>query len=186
LSAPEACPWQGTAYRHLPADSPYGPLDTRFAARSRENRWNSAGAPTLALAGSPEQLVQEFRQHIARNRDAALAPLYQPRRVFEIELRLQRMFDVTDAATLDALGIQGAPDCFEDRAVARATADFLRHTRKADGLLVPSRAAFGDTAHRNLIVFLDLLSEPLDVAVQRVRAISTFQIQPILTAASTS
>ena len=123
--------------------------------------------------------MQELRRHIARDRDAALGPLYLPRQVFAIELRLHRIFDLTDPATNDALGIQNAPDCFGDRAVARATAGFLRHTRDADGLVVPSLVAPDDPTRWNLLVLLDRMTEPLDAAVQRVTAMQSFQLDPI-------
>ncbi len=60
--------------------------------------------------------------------------------------------------------------------MARATAGFLRHARNADGLLVPSLGAFGESAHWNLLVFLDRMTEPLDAAVQRVTAGQTFRL----------
>ena len=120
--------------------------------------------------------MQEFRQHIARDRDAALAPLYLPRQIFAVELRLPRVFDLTDPATIDALGIPNAPECFGDRSVARATACFLRHTREADGLIVPSLVAPDDRKRWNLLVLLDRQTEPFDAAVQRVTALQTFQL----------
>jgi RES domain-containing protein len=175
VTTPEPRPWSGTVYRHLPAGSPYGPLDTRFAARSRENRWNRAGEPTLVLAGNRELPAIEFGRHIAHDRNNELAALYQQRQVFAIELRLHRVFDLTDAATLDALGIEDTPACFADRSRARATAGFLRHVRNADGLLVPSLAALEDPTHWNLLVFLDRLSELLATAVQRTTPLGTFQ-----------
>jgi hypothetical protein len=175
VTAPSPHPWTGTVYRHLPADSPYGTLDTRFAARSRENHWNLAGDPTLVLASDPELPALEFGRHIVRDRDAELAACYRQRQLFAIELRLHRVFDLNDAATLGALGIEGAPQCFTDRSRARATAGFLRHARDADGLLVPSLAAIDDPARWNLVVFLDRLIEPLDAAVQRIVPPSAFQ-----------
>jgi RES domain-containing protein len=178
VAAPAPRSWHGTVYRHLPVGSPYGPLDTRFAARSRENRWNLAGEPTFVLAGDQELLVQELRQHIARDRDAALVPHYVPRQIFALELRLRRVFDLTDRSTIEALGIQDAPECFGERAVARATAGFLRHTRDADGLLVPSLIAPDDPAGWDLIVLIDRLTEPLEAAVTRVTTLHSFQLDP--------
>lgn len=169
-------PWHGSVYRHLPAGSPYGPLDTRFAGGSRENRWNRAGEPTLLFASDRTLLIQEFNRHIARDRDVSLAPLYRARQLFQIELQLGRVFDLTDPTTLNALGIEGAPACFSDRDTARATAGFLRHTRHADGLLVPSLLAPGDSTRWNLVVFLDQLRDPLDIIVHSVTPLETFLI----------
>lgn len=184
MSAIAPRPWQGTVYRHLPTGSPYGPLDSRFSARSRENRWNQAGEPTLIFASDQALLIQEFTRHLARDRDASLAPLYRARQLFQIELRLDRVFDLTDAATIAALGIEDAPECFNHRAAARATAGFLRHTRHADGLLVPSLLAPGDSTRWNLVVFLDQLLDPLDAITHRVTPLETFQLDPIAFQAS--
>jgi RES domain-containing protein len=178
VPAPEPVPWQGTVYRHLPSGSPYGPLDTRFAARSRENRWNAAGEPTLVLALDRSVLAREMARHVAAARSAELAPLYLPRHVFEIELRLHRVFDLTDPTTLDALGIRDAPECFADRSLARATAGFLRHVRGADGILAPSLAAPERSGPSMLVVFLERLGEPLDSAVKRARPIDIFHVAP--------
>lgn len=179
MSAPAPRSWHGTVYRHLPVGSPFGPLDTRFSARSRENWWNRAGEPTLVCASDPELLEQELAWHIARNRAAALAPLFQPRQVFAIELRLHQVFDLTDPKTLAALGIDGAPDCFTDRHVTRATAGFLRHARAADALVVPSLVHPADSTRWNLVVFLDGLRVPLEAAVISVTTEQTFQVDPV-------
>jgi RES domain-containing protein len=177
MTAPAPRPWTGTVYRHLPAGSPYEPLDTRYSAHSRENRWNPAGESTLILSGDRALPAIEFERHLTHDRNSGLAALYLQRQLFAVKLRLQRTFDLTDPATLDALGIEGAPDCFSDRSRARATAGFLRHARNADGLIVPSLAVIGDPARWNLLVFLDRLTEPLDAAVLGVTALST--VQPV-------
>lgn len=130
------------------------------------------------LAGSRALATLEFAQHIALDRDGELTALYRQRQLFQIELRLYRIFDLTDGATLDELGIAGAPACFTDRSVARATAGFLRHTRAADGLLVPSLSAPDNREHWNLLVFFDRLTEPLDAAALRITELDTFQIDP--------
>ncbi len=172
-------PWQGSVYRHIPAGSPYGPLDARFAGGSRENRWNRAGEPTLVFASDQTLAIQEFTWHIARDRDASLAPLYRTRQLFQIELQLDRVFELTDAVTIDALGIADAPACFDDRATARATAGFLRHTRHADGLVVPTSLAPGDSTRWNLVVFLEQLRDPLHVIARSVTPLGTFQLDPM-------
>ena len=60
-------PWRGRVYRHIPGSSPCGPLETRFAARSQENRWNRAGEPTLYFAGDRAVLIGEFARHFERD-----------------------------------------------------------------------------------------------------------------------
>lgn len=176
MPVPQPRPWQGRVFRHIPAGSPFGPLDTHFAGRSRENRWNLPGEPTLVFAGSRDLLQREFSAHLVRDRDPELAALIRPRQVFECDVALERLFDLTDPVVLDGFGIQQAPDCFADRAIARATAGFLRHVRGADGLLVPSMVARDDRSQRNLVVFLDRLGQPLEASVSVVKRLDTFGV----------
>jgi hypothetical protein len=61
-----------------------------------------------------------------------------------------------------AIGLHGGARRFLDRAVARATAHFLRRTTSAGGLLVPSVAFLDDPARWNLVVFLENL--PADIS----------------------
>lgn len=174
MTAPEPTPWQGRVFRHIPSESPFAPLDPRFAARSRDNRWNLPGEPTLIFGSNRDLLDREFAAHFSRDRAPELIALVRPRQVFECAVRLNRLFDLTDPAILAALGIAQAPECFGDRATARATAGFLRHVRAADGLLVPSMVARDDRSQWNLVVFLDRLDVPIEQAIEVVQAAGTF------------
>lgn len=169
-------PWRGQVLRHIPGASPFGPLETHFAARSRENRWNRAGEPTLYFASDRAVLIGEFARHFERDRAPELAGLVQTRRVFEIELSLARVFDLTDPAAVTELGISSAPSCFLDRAVARATAGFLRDVIGVQAILTPSVAFLDQPEHHNLVLFLDALETPLDEIVQRVTPVGSFQL----------
>lgn len=179
MPVPEPRAWQGRVYRHIPAGSPFEPLDTHLAARSRENRWNREGEPTMVFASSRDVLTAELAQHLRRDRAAELASLLQERRLVAVELELDRVFDLTDRSVAAELGIEDAPSCFGDRALARATAAFLRHVRGADGIVVPSLAFPDDPACWNLVVFLDRLSQTLAERVRTVEPAGTFHPEPV-------
>jgi RES domain-containing protein len=170
-------PWSGRVLRHIPGSSPFGPLDTRFAGRSRENHWNRAGEPTLYLASDRATLIAEFGQHYERDRAPELAELVQTRRVIELEIVLSRLFDLTDPAAAAALGIDGAPGCFQDRTVARATAGFLRDVFEVEALLAPPSIANNQTGHRLLVLFLDRLHAPLSEIARSVTPSGSFQLK---------
>ena len=175
MPAPDPHPWHGTVYRHIPAQSPFPPLDTHLADRSREQRWSAPDEPTLLLADSVETARAELAAHFQRDRHPELAPLLQERTIFSIELTLERIFDLTDAAVIDGLAISNAPGCFADRAAARATAGFLRHVRGAQGIVVPSLALPVNPAHWNLVVFLERIPS-LEAVVTNLEPADTFQL----------
>ena len=60
---PLARPWSGAAFRHIPAGSPVGVLDFRFAGRSADNRWNAQGEPTVYLASDRGVALAELARH---------------------------------------------------------------------------------------------------------------------------
>ena len=163
--------------RHIPGPSPFGPLDTRFAGRSRENHWNRAGEPTLYFAGDRSTLIAEFSRHFDHDRAPELAELVQTRRVVEFEITLSRLFDLTDPAAVTALGIEGAPGCFSDRTIARATAGFLRDVFEVEALLAPASITTGQTEHRLLVLFLDRLQQPLSEIARSVTQSGSFQLK---------
>ncbi len=176
-------PWRGEVLRHIPGSSPFGPLETRFAARSRENRWTRQGEPALSFASDRAVLIGEFARHFERDRAPELAGLVQTRRIFELELELARVFDLTDPSAIGALGIANAPVCFQDRSVARATAGFLRDVIGVDAILAPSTVFLDRPQHRNLILFLDRLDRPLHELIHRITPAGSFQLvssQPLL------
>lgn len=153
-------PWSGDALRHIPADSPYGVLDVRFAGLGPECRWNEPGIPTLYLAGDDGVLIAEWGRHFAVNRTPALQSQTLERAVFRLTLAVERVIDLRDPAVWRDLSLDDAPVCFLDVAVARATATFIRRTTAAQGIVVPS-AGFLDRLDRwCLVLFLEKLPEP--------------------------
>ncbi|HEX2767588.1 MAG TPA: RES domain-containing protein, partial [Candidatus Limnocylindria bacterium] len=67
-------PWEGTAYRHIPADAGYDVRDLRFAGRRSDGRWHWRGQPTLYLATDAAVAIAEFARHIALDRGGELVP----------------------------------------------------------------------------------------------------------------
>ena len=155
-------PWSDAALRHIPADSPLGVLDFRFAARSPKNRWNTQGSPTLYLAGDEGVLIAEWGRHFAVRRVSGMERSTVERRVFQLELALEHVLDLRSAPVCNALSLVNAPWCFADGDLARATAQFVRNTTAAQGILVPAMAFLDDPSRWCLVVFLEKL--PADPA----------------------
>ncbi|MCA9864592.1 MAG: RES family NAD+ phosphorylase [Thermomicrobiales bacterium] len=155
-------PWSGATLRHIPADSPMGVLDFRFAAQSPKNRWNTQGSPTLYLAGDEGVLIAEWGRHFAVRRVPGLEQITVARSVFHLELTLDHVLDLRSAPVCEALSLANAPWCFADLDLARATAQFVRSTTAAQGILVPAMAFLDDPSRWCLVVFLEKL--PADPA----------------------
>lgn len=168
-------PWHGHVYRHIPGDSPFGPLDTRFARRPRENHWNRPGEPSLYFVTERTMLADLFAHHLARERAPELSEDVQTRRIFEIDIELERVYDLTNLASVAELGIVNAPACFREPAVARATAGFLRDVIGVEAILAPSIAHLHQAGHRILILFLDRLEHPLSDIARSVSPSGSFQ-----------
>jgi RES domain-containing protein len=162
-------PWHGTAFRHIPAGSRFGVLDTRFAGLAKDNRWNDPGDPTLYAASDVGVAVAEFGRHMAEERDRAGAPgggrRVQERAVYRLDVRLAALLDLRTPRVRSALGLRGGARRFLDVAVARATANYVRRTTSAQALLVPSVAFLDDPARWNLVLFLEKLSADLSQIV---------------------
>jgi hypothetical protein len=171
-------PWRGRVYRHIPGASPFGPLETRFAIRSQEGHWHRAGEPTLSFASDRDLLIAEYARHFERHRAPELTGLVQTRQIFELELKLERVVDLSDPAVVARLGIANAPACFLDRSVARATAGFLRDAIGVEAILAPSAASPERPDARNLMLFLDRLESPLSEVVRQITPSGSFQLVP--------
>jgi RES domain-containing protein len=170
-------PWGGVGIRHIPADSPFGVLDVRFAGRVGDNRWNQAGDPTLYLASDRGVALAEFARHFHERLDPALGPLAIERAVYELDVRVEALLDLREAVVRDALGLHGGSRRFVDAAVARATGNFVRRTTSAQAILVPSVAFLDDPARWNLVLFLEKLAPNLSDFIH-VRPAGTFRVAP--------
>jgi RES domain-containing protein len=158
-------PWAGTACRHIPDDSPFGVLDMRFAARARDNRWNRQGEPTLYLASDHDVLLAEFARHLRELRTVEMRDGMLARRIFDLDLTIARTLDLRDPQVCAALSLSGAPQCFLDHEIARATADFLRRTTAVEALLLPSMAFLDQPERWVMAIFLEKLPGGIDQVV---------------------
>lgn len=153
-------PWSGAGYRHLPAFVPADKaLDFSRAGLSSTNRWNVAGEPTLYIAGDIGLAIAEWGRHFAENRNEAPGLIHDTveRTVYRLDLTLAQVLDLRAPDLWADLMLARAPHCFLDRAIARATAQFIRYTSMAQGVLVPSVAMLDDLTRWNLVLFLEKL-----------------------------
>jgi RES domain-containing protein len=170
-------PWGGVGIRHIPADSPFGVLDTRFAGRVGDNRWNRAGDPTFYVASDKGVALAEFARHFRERQDAVLGPLATERAVYELNIRVQALLDIRRPPVREALGLHGGARRFLDAEVARATAAFIRRTTHVQALLVPSVAFLDDAERWNLVLFLQKLPADLSDFITAT-PVGTFHVAP--------
>ena len=165
-------PWSGAAYRHLPEGSPYDVLDFRYAGRDPTNRWNE-GEPTLYLASDEAVALAELARHFELTRTPGLARLVE-RRLYRLELGLDRVLDLCAPAAWEVLGLADAPRCFLEKTVARATAHYARYGLGVQAVRVPSVAFLDDVSRWCLVVFLERV--PTDF-VKRVERGALFRLE---------
>jgi len=143
--------------RHIPAGSRLDVLDTRFAGLAADNRWNEAGEPTFYLAGDLGVALAEYARHLRDDVGFSSTPTAHERAVYQVAVEVQAVLDLREPRVRSAIGLAGGRRRFLNRAVARATAHFLRQTTSAEALLVPSIAFLDDPSRWNLVLFLDKL-----------------------------
>jgi hypothetical protein len=145
-------PFQGLAYRHIPADSPLDVLDLTFAVKARENRWSKEGEPTLYFAKDVDVAAAEWARHLKTNRNIDssldLARIFRPRAVYRCEIQNVQIIDLCDKAIWAELSLQNLPFCF---------IDIVRRTTPAQGLRVPSLAFLDDLDQWVLVLFREKL-----------------------------
>jgi hypothetical protein len=73
------------------------------------------------------------------------------------------------------LSLTNAPDCFKDRDVARACANFIRYTTTAT--FVPSMAFLDDLEQWCLVLFLEKLPTDVREFLPSVNTDGTFRIE---------
>jgi RES domain-containing protein len=169
-------PWQGTAFRHIPADAGYDIRDLRYAGRRSSGRWHWQGQPTLYLASDSAVAIGEFARHLAVDR-AGIAAAAR-RAVYELGVRLERAVDLRDPAVLRLIGRDDAPECWLDPRIARAVATFFRDSLDLQGLLVPSVVHLDDASRFNVVCFLENLPEAPRSFLPRARRRSTVTVEP--------
>ncbi|MCC6943102.1 MAG: RES family NAD+ phosphorylase [Thermomicrobiales bacterium] len=168
--------WHGWCYRHVPAGSPFGPLETRFAALSATNRWNENGEPTLYFASDPGIVVAEFARHMQVDVNPPTRSLFDSRRLFTVEMAFERVLDLRSTNILDRFGLDQDSHIFLDREIARSIARYARNGLHAEALLAPSVAFLDDKRRFVLVVFLEQLSGILDDYVRSIKDLGTLTI----------
>jgi hypothetical protein len=90
------------------------------------------------------------------------------RRIFDLDITIKHLLDLRDPQVCTALSLTGAPECFLDREVARATAGFLRRTTDVEALMLPSMAFLDRLERWVMAIFLDKLPGGIEQVVTAV------------------
>jgi RES domain-containing protein len=171
-------PWIGFAFRQIPADSPFGILDFRFAGIGANNRWNRQGERTLYLASDPGVVIAEFGRHVRQDRTPEVGHEASHRRIYRLGVSIAHALDLREPRLCDALSLRSCPACFLDRNVARATAGYLRQTTQAQALLVPSVAFLNDDARWVMALFLEKLPTEPSQFLTSIDVDGTLRLEP--------
>ncbi len=140
----------------MPAGSPFGPLDQRFAALAADNRWNEPGQPAFYFAGDRGVVIAEYGRHAREERSPDMASETAAREIFRVPIAVERTIDLREPDVLRALSLESvAPICFLDRPRARATVVYLLAHTSAEALVVPSMAFLDAPQRWNLVVYLE-------------------------------
>lgn len=127
LEAVEPAPWEGVAVRHMLAGHSPEKENTRGA------RWNPPGTAAIYLSTTRNGALAEAEYHLALQMPRPRAR----RTMYEVNITLDSVLDLTDGTLLAELGISSAdledPTMDACREVGGAAA-WLEH----DGILVPS------------------------------------------------
>jgi RES domain-containing protein len=170
--------WQGAAVRHIPilAAQQYDVYDFSYAGRSAENRWNRQGEPTLYLAKEKNVALAEYARHFQIDRSPQLSKQVQARAVYRFDVRLEQVVNLCQPEVWQELSLANAPDCFKNRDIARACANFIRYTTTATAIFVPSMAFLDDLEQWCLVLFLEKLPSDVREFLPTVRTDGTFRI----------
>lgn len=110
-------------------------------------------------AGDVGVAIAEWARHYAYAGDRApgLDQQTVKRTVYRLNITLDRVLDLRAPQTWADLMLGNAPHRFLDREIARATAQFIRRTSQAQGLLVPTVAMLHKPERWNLVLCLEKL-----------------------------
>ncbi|ELR98414.1 RES domain-containing protein [Gloeocapsa sp. PCC 73106] len=171
-------PWSGYAVRHIPdrPEQPYDIYNFSYCGVSNENRWNIAGEPTLYLAKEKDIALAEYARHFRVDRTPSLAAKTYRRLVYRFEVRLNCVLDLTKAEVWQELSLEDAPECFAEKTIARATANFIRNTTTIQAIIVPSLAFLDNLEQWCLVLFLEKLPRDTREFLPSVVADGVFQI----------
>lgn len=145
-------PWQGHVYRHILGSAPPELVNERGA------RWNPPGTPALYTSLAETTATAEGDHVIAMQP----VPPRATRTIYELDISIENLLDLTDAGRLAAIGI--TEEDFESipwepcQRVGGAVA-WLGH----DGLLIPS---VRDSGGSNLVIFTANQPTGAEIVVQ--------------------
>lgn len=135
----ETAQWQGRVFRHMLGSSPPERANLGGA------RWNPRDVPALYVSVTEETAVAEGDHLISLQSPTPRAP----RTIYELEISIANLLDLTDGSRLDALDLAGdklGAIPFEHCQQIGGAIAWLGH----DGLLVPSARHKGG---RNLVIY---------------------------------
>lgn len=151
-------PLQTVAYRHVSKDRQ--PLSGE-GARIQGGRWNPAESfPTLYVGLTEDIVAAEFRRLALRSGRSTAD--FLPRQLYEVDVRLQLVLDLTDGKHVAALGLD-APDLVSDDLTKCQALGDAAHYLGTEAVLAPSAAGAGVA----LAVFTDRLG-PASVLTPRL------------------
>lgn len=114
----------------------------------------------LYLAKEKDVALAEYARHFKVDRTPRLAAQTYRRQVFRFRVELEYVLDLRNPKVWAELSLKDAPDCFKDKTIARATANFIRHTTSTQAIVVPSVAFLDDLEQWCLVLFLEKLQPP--------------------------
>ena len=95
--------------RQIPAGSPVGVLDPRYAGQSATNRWNDRGDATFYIAGDVGVALVEHARHYREERTPEMGRSVTERALYRPEIRLQAVLDLRDPQVCRALAMRAGP-----------------------------------------------------------------------------
>lgn len=139
---------EAVTYRHVSSSRP--PLSGE-GARIQGGRWNPPESfPTLYLGMTEAIVAAEFRR-LAMRSGRSVAD-FLPRELYQIEVKLQFVLDLTDDTHVRSLGVDAAELTSDDAKTCQAIGD-AAHYLGTEAVLAPSATGAGDV----LAVFTDRL-----------------------------
>jgi hypothetical protein len=120
--------------------------------------------------------LAEYARHFKVDRTLRLAAQTYRRQVFRFRVELEYVLDLRNPKVWAELSLKYAPDCFKDKTIARATANFIRHTTSTQAIVVPSVAFLDELEQWFLVLFLEKLQPEAGKFLPSVEADGFFQI----------
>jgi RES domain-containing protein len=148
-------PWSGDMLRHRPASSTRSVLDDEYLGQTPDNRWSQLGTRAYYFATDIGGVVAEYGRHIAielRERQSERLE----RAVFRLPITLERILDLTDPATIEAMGAKPIEEWILSLSATQTAASYLLgQLPDLQGLRVPSVALLDHPERANLVVYRD-------------------------------